>query len=74
MDYEFRFFRDGVCEALHMTAVDSDAEACERATLYLQNSPQFSHVEIRRGMSFMRRITNDFLPGEAKPLPASALS
>ena len=65
MDYEFRFYRDREFEALHMTAVDSDTEALERARAYLRASPHFSHVEVRRGFHFMLRVESDFLPGEA---------
>lgn len=64
MDYEFRFYREAEFEALHMTAVDSDAEALERARAYLRASPHFSSVVVRRGFHFMRRIANDALPGE----------
>jgi hypothetical protein len=64
MDYEFRFYRGQALEALHVTAVDNDTEACERARAYLQKSPAFSHVEVRRGFSYMRRIEADFVPGE----------
>ena len=64
MDYEFRFYRGRVFQALHVTAMDNDTEACERARVYLQKSPAFSHVEVRRGFRFMRRIDADFVPGE----------
>ena len=64
MDYEFRFFRGPEFEAVHMTAVETDTEALERARAYLKHSPYFSHVEVRRGVSFMRRLENDALPGE----------
>jgi hypothetical protein len=65
MDYEFRFFQGADFQALHVTAVDNDTEACERARIYLQKTPGFSHVEVRRGFHFMRRIDSDSLPGEA---------
>ena len=64
MDYEFRFFWGPDFEALHMTAVESDVLALERARAYLRNSPHFSHVEVRRGFHFMRRIESDRIPGE----------
>jgi hypothetical protein len=64
MDYEFRFFRGPDFEALHMTAVESDTLALERARAYLSASSHFSHVEVRRGFHFMRRIKNDRIPGE----------
>jgi hypothetical protein len=64
MDYEFRFFCAGEFEALHMTAVASDGEALERARATLRASPHFSHVEVRRGFHFIRRIESDSLPGE----------
>ena len=64
MDYEFRFFRGSDFEALHMTAVESDVLALERARAYLSASPHFSHVEVRRGFHFMRRIESDRIPGE----------
>jgi hypothetical protein len=64
MDYEFRFYRGPEFRALHMTAVETDTEALERARAYLRCGPQFSHVEVRRGFGFMRRIENDSLPGE----------
>jgi hypothetical protein len=67
MDYEFRFYRGPEFEALHMTAVESDAEAVERARAYLRAGPHFSHVEVRRGFRFMRRIDSDALPGEQHP-------
>jgi hypothetical protein len=65
MDYEFRFFRGPEFEELHMTAVESDTEALERARAYLRVSPCFSHVEVRRGFRFMRRVDSDVIPGEA---------
>jgi hypothetical protein len=65
MDYEFRFYRGGQFEALHMTAVDTDTEALERARAYLRASPCFGYVEVRRGFRFMRRVESDPLPGEA---------
>jgi hypothetical protein len=65
MDYEFRFFRGPEFEAVHMTAVETDVQALERARAYLKHSPYFSHVEVRRGVSFMRRIESDAIPGEA---------
>jgi hypothetical protein len=65
MDYEFRFFRDKMFEALHLTAVETDTAALERARAYLRASPCFSHVEVRRGFGFMLRIENDFLPGKS---------
>jgi hypothetical protein len=64
MDYEFRFFRGPEFEALHITVMESDTEAVERARLYLRQSPYFSHVEVRRGFHFMRRIASDAIPGE----------
>ena len=64
MDYEFRFFRGPEFEVLHMTAVESDTAALERARAYLRYSPYFSHVEVRRGNQFMRRVINDLIPGE----------
>jgi hypothetical protein len=64
MDYEFRFFQGPDFQAVHITAVDNDAEACARARLYLHKTPAFSHVEVRRGFHFMRRIDSDSLPGE----------
>ena len=64
MDYEFRFFRGSVFEALHMTALESDAEALERARAYLRSASYFSHVEVRHGFHFMRRIQSDRIPGE----------
>jgi hypothetical protein len=64
MDYEFRFYRGSQFEALHMTAVDTDTEALERARAYLRASPYFGYVEVRRGFRFMRRVENDSLPGE----------
>lgn len=64
MEYEFRFFCDQTFQALHVTALETNAEACERARAYLKGSPEFSHVEVRRGFQFMRRIENDFIPGE----------
>ena len=67
MDYEFRFYRGSQFEALHMTAVDTDTEALERARAYLRTVPGFSHVEVRRGFHFMRRIDRDFIPGELPP-------
>jgi hypothetical protein len=67
MDYEFRFFRGTAFEALHMTAVESDMAALERARAYLRLSPCFSHVEVRRGVCFMRRIESDAIPGEHAP-------
>jgi hypothetical protein len=63
MDYEFRFYRDGEFEALHMTAVDSDTEALERARAYLRASPEFAYIEVRRGFRFMQRVENDLLAG-----------
>lgn len=65
MDYEFRFFRGPGFDAIHMTSVESDADALERARIYLRQNQSFSHVEVRRGMSFIRRLENDSLPGEA---------
>lgn len=65
MDYEFRFFQNGAFQAVHITAVDNDTEACERARLYLRKNLEFSHVEVRRGFHFLRRIDNDSLPGES---------
>ena len=65
MDYQFRFYRGPEFAALHKTAVETDAEALERARAYLKCGRQFSHVEVRRGFSFMLRIENDFLPGES---------
>lgn len=65
MDYEFRFYRGGRFEALHMTAVDTDTEALERARTYLRATPYFGYVEVRRGFRFMRRVENDPLPGES---------
>ena len=64
MDYEFRFFRGPEFEELHVTALSSDTEALERARAYLRVSPYFSHVEVRRGFHFMRRIDSDTIPGE----------
>ena len=64
MDYEFRFFRGSMFEALHMTALESDTEALERARAYLRSASYFSHVEVRRGFHFMRRIESDRIPGE----------
>jgi len=64
MDYEFRFFCGSDFEALHMTALDSDVLALERARVYLSASSRFSHVEVRRGFHFMRRIQSDRIPGE----------
>ena len=63
MDYEFRFFRSGRFEALHMTAVDDDTAALERARAYLRASPHFEYVEVRRGFRFMQRVESDYLPG-----------
>lgn len=68
MDYEFRFFRGPEFEAVHMTSVETDAAALERARAYLRQNTIFSHVEVRRGVSFMRRIDSDTLPGEAAPI------
>jgi hypothetical protein len=65
MDYEFRFFLGPVFQVLHVTAVDNDTEACARARAYLHKTPVFSHVEVRRGFHFMRRIDSDSLPGES---------
>jgi hypothetical protein len=64
MDYEFRFFRGPTFEVLHMTALDSDVLALERARAYLRLSSEYSHVEVRRGFYYMRRITSDRIPGE----------
>ena len=44
--------------------------ALERARAYLRQSPLFSHVEVRRGICFMRRIENDAIPGEQHTGPA----
>jgi hypothetical protein len=60
-DYEFRFFRDASLVALHVTVVDSDAEACERARKYLAGGTQFDWVEVRRGIRFMQKIWPDAL-------------
>jgi hypothetical protein len=60
-DYEFRFFRDDALMALHVTFVDSDAEACERARKYLAGDTQFDWVEVRRGIRFMQKIWPDAL-------------
>jgi hypothetical protein len=65
MEYEFRFYRGSHFEAVHLTAVETDVEALERARTYLRHGPQFSHVEVRRGFGFLRLVENDFLPGEA---------
>lgn len=65
MDYEFRFFRGPAFTALHMTALETDTLALERARAYLRHSPYFSHIEVRRGVSFMRRVESDAIPGEA---------
>ena len=65
MDYEFRFFQGRALRAVHVTAMDNDTEACERARLYLRKRPEASHVEVRRGFHFMRRIDGDFVPGES---------
>jgi hypothetical protein len=67
MDYEFRFYTGPAMEALHITAVESDSEALERARAYLRTVSGFSHVEVRRGFHFMRRIDKDFIPGEVPP-------
>jgi hypothetical protein len=64
MDYEFRFFQGWAFQAIHVTAVDNDTEACARARLYLHSSPDTTHVEVRRGFHFMRRIDSDSIPGE----------
>jgi hypothetical protein len=64
MDYEFRFFQGPAFQAVHITAVDNDTEACERARIYLHKSPASTHVEVRRGFRFMRRIDSDSIPGE----------
>lgn len=66
MDYEFRFFCGPELEAIHVTSVDSDTAALERARLYLRQYQTYSHVEVRRGMTFMHRLENDSLPGEAR--------
>jgi hypothetical protein len=58
-DYEFRFFRDHTMQALHVTFVDSDTEACERARKYLAGGAQFDWVEVRRGFRFMQKIWPD---------------
>jgi hypothetical protein len=58
-DYEFRFFRDDSLVALHVTVVENDAEACERARKYLEGGAEFDWVEVRRGFRFMQKIWPD---------------
>jgi len=64
MDYEFRFFQGPEFQAVHINAVDNDTEALARARISLHKTLSFSHVEVRRGFHFMRRIDSDSLPGE----------
>jgi len=46
---------------LHVTGVDNDAEACERARKYLAGGTEFDWVEVRRGIRFMQKIWPDAL-------------
>ena len=66
MDYEFRFFRAGRFEALHMTVVDNDTAALERARVYLKASPHFEYAEVRRGFRFLQRVESDFPGGKGR--------
>jgi hypothetical protein len=63
-DYEFRFFRQGTLKAIHVTAMDSDSEACARARVYLEKTPSFEHVEVRSGLRFMQKV----LPEKSEPV------
>jgi hypothetical protein len=58
-DYEFRFYRDGALAAIHITAIDNDSAACERARNYLFESAEFELVEVRCGLRFMQKIAAD---------------
>jgi hypothetical protein len=55
-EYEFRFFRHGTLAAVHVTAMDSDSEACDRARVYLESTPSFERVEVRSGLRFMQKV------------------
>ena len=56
MDYEFRFFRKGLLEALHVTVLPNDGEALERARAYLNASPHFQYIEVRCGLRYLDRV------------------
>ena len=68
-DYEFRFFRDGAMAAVHVTSVDNDSAACDRARSYLAQGTEFDWVEVRCGFHFMQKIApeREAAPAAAPP-------
>ena len=56
MEYEFRFMAEGSLKLVHITELDDDHSAVNRARAYLEAIDGYDTVVVRSGVRFMQKV------------------